>query len=154
MKEIELTRGCVALVDDEDYEELNRYTWCTASNLYAKRNGSVNGKRFTVLMHRQILNAPNGIEVDHVNGERLDYRKGNLRLATFSENQRNSKCQKNNKLGIKGVFWKRSKNRFIAYISPPLQKQIWLGSFKTAQEAKEAYCKAAKELHGEFANLD
>lgn len=153
MKEIELTRGCVALVDDEDFEWLNEWAWAITYNSYAKRDCSINGRRFTVLMHRQILKAPNGIEVDHINGNRLDNRKSNLRLATFSENQRNSKCQKNNKLGIKGVFWKRAKNRFIAYITPPLQKQIWLGSFKTAQEAKEAYCRAAKELHGEFANL-
>lgn len=85
MKEIPLTDGLAALVDDEDYERLARYKWSVAwGSWYPYAQARVDGKR--VLMHRLLTNAPAGYEVDHVNGHSLDNRRGNLRVVTRQEN--------------------------------------------------------------------
>lgn len=149
MKRIPLTKGLFALVDDEDFEWLNQWKW--HSNLgYAKRNSPwQNKKRQVILMHREVLGVPVGLLTDHINGVRHDNRRCNLRVATMSENKRNATKQVNNTTGFKGVR-NRYGGKFAAVIQPPQSKQIWLGTFKTAEEAHLAYCKAATKLHGEF----
>ena len=121
MKEIKLTQGQVALVDDEDFERLNQYKWCIAfngSNWYAARTVSIgNGNQKKVLMHREIMNAPKGVQVDHKNGDGLFNCKENLRFCTNQQNQFNQKnARKNNKLGIKGTSWNKKLKKFRARI--------------------------------------
>lgn len=89
-------------------------------------------------------------EIDHINGIKSDNRIGNLREATKKQNQANKGVLKSSYTGLKGVSFRKARNKFVARISNG-EKRIFLGLFETAQEAHEAYCKAAKEMHGEFA---
>lgn len=155
MKEIQLTQGQVALVDDEDFERLDQYKWHVLFNnsnkFYALRTSSmVNGKRFKILMHREIINAPKNIQVDHRNGNGLDNRKENLRLCTNQQNQFNRiSPNKNNKLRTKGVSWHKGHKRFCARIKFN-SKNIHLGYFTVLADANQAYREAEKRYFGEF----
>lgn len=153
MKVIELTRGKVAVVDDADFSELGQYNWCCTKNGYAIRAKRENGKTTWVYMHREIMNPPEGFQVDHINRNRLDNRRENLRLATRAQNMQNSVKKFDNKSGFKGVHKHSRNNSWIAQISFN-GKMTHLGSFKTAEEASLAYNAAALRLHGDFANLN
>lgn len=153
MKEITLTQGKIALVDDADFEWLNQWNWCasreTHSQLwYAARTEIVDGRRFEVKMHRLILGLVYGdsIRTDHRNGDRLDNQRHNLRIATASQNAMNSKFRVNNTSGFKGVH--RQKNRWRATIC-----KKFLGSFLTPEEAHRAYKQAACKIFGDFARV-
>lgn len=153
MKVIELTKGMVAIVDDEWFDELAQYRWRVSLNGYAMRGKAVNGRCKTIWMHRVVMGDPVGFLIDHRNGNKLDNRIENLRPATKSENGMNCKNRKNNTTGFKGVtFFKKSKC-FQAFITVD-RKQKYLGSFPTAKEAHVAYCAAATELHGAFARFN
>ena len=91
MKEIKLSQGGgIALIDDEDFERVNQRKWGLSSKRYAR--GSINSKM--ILMHRFILNMPKNVDLDHINGNGLDNRKCNLRIATKSQNGGNRKVAK------------------------------------------------------------
>ena len=155
MREILLTQGKVALVDDEDFEQFNQFKWRAwkhRNNYYACRNGkTINGKKSMLLMHREVLNAPLGIQGDHRNGNGLDNQKHNLRLATHTQNMHNRKnAHKNNKLGIKGVCWHKKVKKFRAQIKIN-GKKINLGFFNVLGDADSAYRKAEEKYFGEFA---
>lgn len=156
-REIILTRGQVALVDDGDYDSLIQNKWCADWNkgtrtFYAIRKTILNGKKVTVRMHREILGLAHGYKRDgeHINGDTLDNRRDNLRIATRSQNARNRGKQSNNKSGYKGVHFHKASGKWIAEIGLN-GKHIYLGLYSTPQLAHEAYCKAAEQLHGEYA---
>lgn len=151
MREILLSQGRYTIVDDADYERLNQFKWCF-NNGYAVRNiKNMNSKYRIVLMHREILNAPVGIFSDHINGDKLDNRRGNLRLCTQQQNNRNiTRPRSHNRLGIKGVRFLENRNRFSARIVVD-KKEIHLGSFSSMRFAEEAYQEAEKRYFGEFA---
>lgn len=154
-KEITLTQNKIAIVDDEDYERLNQHKWCVvkAGNLhYAVRNSPRgNGKQGTIRMHRELVNAKKGIQVDHRNGDGLDNSKENLRLATNQQNGFNQKkAHKNNKLGVKGVGWHKRAKKFQARIQIN-GKKIYLGCFTVLGDADSAYRIAEKKYFGVFA---
>lgn len=157
MKEILLTQNKVALVDDEDFEVVNKHKWCAmwdGYNWYAVRGIDLDKKHKTIYMHREILNIPNGIKGDHRNGNGLDNRKGNLRLATHSQNMQNlHKAHKNNSLGIKGVRWCKKFNKFDARITVE-KKNIHLGYFNVMGDADSAYRIAEEKYFGEFARKE
>lgn len=90
-------------------------------------------------------------DIDHINNNRSDNRISNLREATRSQNLQNASIMSNNTSGYKGVFWIKNKNRWSAQIKIN-GKRRRLGVFKTALDAHKAYCLAAKEGFGEFAN--
>lgn len=156
MKEIKLYNGQEVLVDDEDFDRVSVFSW-TISKGYARRTvhvAMVNGKQVTttVSMHRFILNSPEDKWVDHINGNRLDNRKSNLRLTDAFGNGRNKSRQRNNSSGYIGVSKTRN-GKFAAYIMSQ-GKRYNLGRYKTAEEAAKVRDSRAKELHGEFAKLN
>jgi len=97
------------MVDDEDYEYINRWKWYIfkgTNTFYATRTlPRVNGKHLNINMHRVILQTPDGMYVDHINGNGLDNRGVNLRNCTRSQNQHNRGKSRNNTSGYKGVSW-------------------------------------------------
>jgi len=146
MKVIKLTRGQVAIVDDEDFEDLAQYRWRALGTGYASR--SLPGKPIKdELMHRRIMNPPKDKTVDHINRNTLDNRRCNLRLADKSQQMFNK--IEPNESGAKGVRKGRG-TKWRAYITA-YGKNFNLGTFKTIDEAKTARAVAAAKLHGEFA---
>ncbi len=151
MKYIPLTQGRQAIVDDDDYEALKVVKWYVSSG-YAVRSVASSGPRRQVVirMHRLIACAPDGIWTDHINGNRLDNRKCNLRICTPAENNRNVGKRKHNTSGYKGVSMHIRNHCFTAQIRVH-GTLFYLGSFSTAAKAHEAYKAAVKIYHGEFA---
>lgn len=159
MKLIELSQGKQAIVDDEDYEWLSQWKWCFDNKGYARRSqylGYVNGKQktATTLMHRQITGNVHGMQVDHINGNKLDNRRSNLRLCTHTENMRNSRSSVGSYSKYKGVWLDRRVNKWAARICCGNRKRVGLGYFSVESEAAEAYNAAAKKYHGKFARLN
>lgn len=122
MKEIRLTQGMVALVDDEDYELLNRFNWYAhkdGKTFYAAyaRKEAPHEKRITVQMHRLIMGMSfgDGRLCDHINRNGLDNRKNNLRETTKAVNGQNCRLHKNNSSGYTGVRWQKSTKTWVAY---------------------------------------
>jgi hypothetical protein len=103
-------------------------------------------------MHRLIMNAPTDRQVDHVNGDRLDNRRANLRLATQRENSANTRKRSSNKSGVKGVVWDKARKKWAAYIKVNY-RSIGLGRFDTIDAAAEAYATAARKHFGAFARI-
>jgi hypothetical protein len=155
MMEIPLTQGIVALVDDEDYEALSQFKWHTersGDRFYARRKITVGpGRQDNVRMHHSIMETTD--QVDHENGNGLDNRRANLRLASQAQNQQNRGISKANSSGFKGVSWNKRKQRWIAYIHVG-GKQHYLGAFSTPEQAALAYDRAAREKFGEFAHCN
>lgn len=155
MKEIQLTQGKVALVDDEDFDYLNQFKWYTnkCGHGYDKFYAVRLNKHENVHMHRLIMNTPDGFYTDHIDGDGLNNQKNNLRICTSSQNQANKKKCKNNNCGFKGVHLDKPRNKWKATIHKN-NKTIFLGRFDTPQEAAKNYDKAARKYFGEFAELN
>lgn len=149
MKKIYLAnnKGTV-FIDDEDFNYLSTLKWHAQhtwnNRLYAVT--SLGGKK--VQMHRIVLGTPAGKFTDHINGNGLDNRRANLRLATISQNKANSGPYRNNKNGYRGVTW-ASKNRWRAKINVN-NRRIDLGCFKTREEAARAYDQASDKWFGGY----
>ena len=156
MKEIELTQGKVALVDDEDYEYLRQWKWYYGCEGGKNKSGYAvrsitNPKRALIFMHRVIMSTPTGMETDHINCNKIDNRKENLRVCTRLQNKKNNPLMKNNKTGYKGVSI--NNNRYKVKISVN-KKQIHLGYFDKVEDAAKTYNLAALKYHGKFARLN
>lgn len=155
-KKIPLTRGFHALVDDEDYEYLSQHRWAVSINRkihYAVRTLYIGRLHQTARMHRVILNAPNGILVDHVDGDGLNNTRANLRLATNAQNIRNSRKSGSRGSQYKGVSLHNQTGRWQVHITIN-GKVTHVGIFADEIEAALAYDKAAKKHFGEFARLN
>jgi hypothetical protein len=154
MKEIPLTQGKVVIVDDDMYEYLSQWSWYWTGH-YAARGERSGRLQKLFLMHRVVLQAPEGTQVDHINMNKLDCRRVNLRLATRSQNNANRNMHRNNSCGFKGVSWSGNslKNPYKAEIKI-FGHKIYLGCFTTAEDAARAYDQKAKELFGEFARTN
>ena len=149
---IGLTREQHALVDKEDYELLSSFCWQAQptrleNGFYAVRNNgeNSNGTRLKVKMHRQIMNCPDGMEIDHINGDTLDNRKSNLRIVSHSINIKNQKSR-GGKSKYRGVT-EHACYGWRARITVDY-KRISLGVYKTEQEAFKAVQKAQGEYYG------
>lgn len=151
-KEIELTQGQFAIVDDEDFGWLSQWKWRAhwdknAKTYYACRNHTVDGKYIHLSMARLIMDTPNGLLTDHINHNTLDNRKENLRNVTISQNSINRKPSNRNKIGFRGVS--RNGDKYRARIT--LNKTcIDLGNYNNPEEASVAYENASQKLHGKF----
>lgn len=155
MKTIMTFKGEPVMVDDSDFEWLSQYGWSLSTKGYVRRReNQSDGSSIQLLMHRFVLGIPYGDPriVDHANGIKTDNRRSNLRICTKAQNGYNQKEQRNNTSGFKGVTFHKVTGRFMAQIRSDGKKK-YLGTFDTAQEAHDAYCVAALELHGEFANF-
>jgi hypothetical protein len=148
MKEIPLTQGKVALVDNEDFEWLSQWKW-SYHGRYAKRNTSRPNQK-TIRMHREIMHVPSDMETDHLNHGGLDNRKENLRICTHAENMRNRKINLNNSSGFKGVHFSKQHKKWRARIEVDGTRKH-LGLFLTPEAAARAYDEVAKKLFGKFA---
>lgn len=154
-KELPLTQGKVALVDDEDYERLKHFKWSVLrkpDRYYARRNIK-RPQRGGIYLHREIMNAPPGMQVDHINGDGLDCRRANMRLATNAENGQNRIKRVHNTSGFKGVRLDKRRKKWSARIWVN-NKEIHLGMFEIIEEAARAYDEAARKYHGEFARTN
>jgi len=158
MKTISLRNGGEALVDDEDYEYVAKFTWKLyrgrdRTTGYAVRKVVENGHKRVVMMHRVIAQTPNGKVTDHVNGDGLDNRRKNLRVCDTSENMRNRPAPRKPKTSrFKGVSWDKTNGTWRAAIGGQgrgYAKSI--GRFKTEVDAAIAYDLAAIKYFGEFA---
>jgi hypothetical protein len=149
MKEIKLSQGKVALVDDEDYDYLNQWKWHTVfksnNRMYAAHKSGIH----STFMHRVIMNTPSNKITDHIDHNGLNNQRSNLRVCTVAQNQMNKKPY--------GV----SKYLGVAFVKGKFRSQIrgggkyrYLGVFNDEKQAALAYNEAAKKYHGEFANLN
>jgi hypothetical protein len=154
---VPLTKGQFAIIDEADSWPLE-WNWTATWNptkrgFYAARSNCSTDRKRTILMHREVMGASPGTQVDHVNGDTLDNRRGNLRLATRGENQRNRGKTRNNKSGFKGVNWRKAEKKWHARIALN-GKDHHLGYFSDRIEASLTYDAAAIKLHGNFARLN
>jgi len=156
MKQIPLTQGKFALVDDEDFERVNQFKWqahCERSIWYTLRSlPRREGKRLVMRLHRLILNAPPNMQVDHINGNGLDNRKENLRLCTHSQNNWN-RIKKRGSSKFKGVHWHKVGKQWSSQICYN-RKKIYLGLFQDPATAAKVYDDAAKKYFGVFAKTN
>lgn len=150
---VPLTRGLEAIIDAADAAFVGQWNWCVRSNgkaIYAGRAGlRRKGERGIKLLHRELMNAPPGVEVDHRSGDGLNNRRKNLRLATTTQNRRNQRISRANTSGVKGVSWHKRIKRWSASISVN-GKALHLGYHDTKELAQAAYAAASAEHHGEF----
>src|SRR5690606_10757375 len=158
MKEIPLTKEYVALVDDEDYDELSQYNWqalvCKSGPVYAVRRLPLpDGRQTRMLMHRQIMGVTGRTQIDHINRDGCDNRRENLRIATARENSLNRGLFKNNTSGYRGVYLDRRVDKWDAR-SRVDGKVTFLGIFGTPEEAARAYDRAAIAFNHSHAQLN
>ena len=152
MKEIELTQGKFALVDDDNYDYLMQWKWCVTScgnRFYAMRAVKDNGKNIYIYLHRLIMKTPINLFVDHVDHNTLNCQKYNMRNCTRQENSQNRKAWNYGTSIYLGVSFNKERNLFRADI-----RNIHLGYFSNEIDAAKTYDLKAKEIYGEFANLN
>jgi len=157
-KFLSLSCGYFALIDEEDFNRASRHKWCTVKNRadgikYAIGKKKENGKRKTIHLHRFIMNAKKGEEIDHINHDGLDNRKSNLRICSSSQNAMNRRKKKGCCSIYKGVTFWTERGKWKAQITNK-KKCINLGLYELEKEAALSYNKAAKKMFGEFAYLN
>ena len=161
---INLTKGFFAIVDDcdADLAQVNWYSVARSSSksVYAARkvfSADTSTKQTMQYLHRVVLSRIVGRELqpseltDHINGNKCDCRRENLRLATPAQNVANQTLRSNNKSGFKGVAWHKPSKKWRAAIGTR-GRQKWLGYFDDPADAHAAYVEAIKNMYGEFAN--
>jgi hypothetical protein len=154
MKKIKLTKGKFALVDDEDFEYLNQWRWNVSTSGYARRlqyikSSGYGNKDYTtviVTMHRLINQTPDELFTDHINQNKLDNRKSNLRTVTKSQNGINRGKNKNNKSGYKGIYWDTWSEKWRAEIMTNSER-IRLGRFVNIKDAVSVRKQAELKYH-------
>lgn len=163
MKQIPLTQGFVAMVDDFDFDWINQWKWHALvvgrklKKVYAVRNDGT----AKVYMHRAIMQAPKGSDVDHEDGNGLNNQRVNLRVATRTQNNWNARRREGSTPYIGVYFLDPTKPQYTKYADKPYKaavqvngKKIHIGHFKTAEDAARARDAAALEHFGPFAALN
>lgn len=156
---IRLAQPQYAKVDPDDYDRLRRYEWHAhkgGKSFYARARapGARTANRTCLSMHREVLDVPAGMVVDHINHDGLDNRKANLRPATRSQNAYHRKKRSHTAQSkYKGINWSEQTGKWQATITFE-KKRISLGYFRSEIDAARAYDGAAIKYHGEFASLN
>lgn len=150
---ISLSKGGFVLVDDVDYPILNQYKWYLHTSGYARTSLYVEKKHVKLYMHRLIMNTPRHLSTDHINGNRLDNRRSNLRICTESQNRMNTGLRSNNKSGYKGVSWDKEKKKWTVRVRIE-GKAKYLGYFTNKIVAAKVYNEWASKLYGEYARIN
>lgn len=158
MKQIPIRGKGFVIVDDDDYEELSKMRWHLDHNGYpvnAHYTSRKLGKRKAIItkLHRLVIKAQKGEIVDHINHDKQDGRKENLRIVTSRQNAYNRKPERANKTGLKGVTYAAYGNKWRVHIMSN-GKNHYLGSFTSPELAAKAYNEKAIELHGDHAYLN
>lgn len=153
---IPLSKGLVAIVDEDDYERLIRHNWSavwskTSKSFYARRRtfSSDNARTQKMPMHREVMGDPRGMDIDHKNHDTLDNRKSNLRVVTRSQNVMNQRLRSDNRSGVTGVCWYPANRKWGAHIRIN-GKRTHLGLFEILENAVAARISKERELFGEF----
>jgi hypothetical protein len=155
-RKILLTKGKVAIVDVEDYDEISSYRWHVKKNhgtFYAVRYENKNGRKTKISMHRQIMKALPGQQVDHRHRNGLNNRRCELRFCTTSQNNANRRFDKKRTSKYKGVSFDKKVGKWKVYIKCN-GKRYYRGAFCNEIDAAKAYDKAAKKLFKDFAVLN
>ncbi|MEK4910603.1 HNH endonuclease [Niallia sp. FSL M8-0099] len=153
---VETSSGVKFIIDSEDYEKVSKHSWKCDKNGYIRRTVWIDKKAkksTTLALHRFLLNAPDDICVDHINGDILDNRKTNLRLATKAQNNRNAKPSVLNTSGYKGVSYCKESGKWKAQVTYK-GKRVNLGRFSSKEDAARMYNFWAADIYGEFAWLN
>jgi hypothetical protein len=150
VRRIPITGGLYAYVDAADYEVISRHHWRLVGGGYAGRYEK--GK--CVLMHRQLMNPPKGMVVDHVSGNRLDNTRNNLHVCTPAENCRNRPKRRGSSSVYLGVYWVKQRNKWMAVICLGGKRNRTIGYFDDETDAARAYDRAAVVHFGEAARLN
>jgi hypothetical protein len=154
MREIPLTQGAVAIVDDDDYEFLMNWKW-NFNGGYARTLDKVSKQRKILNMHRVLLDANEGEIVDHVNRNKLDNRRNNLRISDCVGNARNrSKYMIDALSDYKGVSYDKKRGKYHSYITVEKGKRVHLGHYTLEKDAAYYYNEYALKYFGEFAVLN
>lgn len=144
-------------IDNEDYSSFKKFRWFLHKDGYAYRYEYDRriSNNSCILMHRQIMSANKfpGFEIDHINGNRIDNRKSNLRVVKRSHNNQNSKIRRDNKSGFRGVWFDEKTKKWCSSIKLE-DKRIWLGRHETPYQAAIAYNQMASKLYGLHAKLN
>lgn len=150
---IPLTKGKVTVINHEDYEKIKTYKWHYRDTGYAVcySKGSITSRK-QIRMHRLLTDCPEGKEVDHIDGDRLNNCRENLRTCTRSQNMMNKGKPEKGSSRFKGVSWHIRAGKWRARIKLN-GAEIYLGIFKREEDAYNAYKKACHEYHKEFANV-
>ena len=144
----------MTIVDDDDFWELSKHKWYCSGQGYAVRTIGQKPHQYNIRMSRIIINAPDGMQVDHIDGDPLNNQKNNLRLCTNADNSRNSRKQRRvTSSRFKGVCWHKIGKKWMASIEAN-GNAIYLGLFNNEEEAAHAYDQSATKLFGEFARLN
>lgn len=150
---IELSSGDVAIIDADKIDLISTKKWYRlqgSNTKYAVSNERGQGGKVTMFyLHRVLMDCPSNMVVDHINGDGLDNRSCNLRLATRSQNNMNRRVGLGGKTGIRGVLYSEERKVYYARIKVK-GKNIYLGTFVTAEEAAKAYADASAKYHGEY----
>ena len=150
MRIIQLTKGKQAIVDDEDYEYLSQLKWSFYSTGYAVRFVTINKKQTAILLHKFVNQTQDGFVTDHINRDKLDNRRCNLRSVPRSINRLNSGLNSNNKSGWKRLFWEESRKSWRVVIkiknSELVNITLYRKSFKDKKQAIDALL-AAEKIH-------
>ena len=144
-REITLLRGQITIVDADDYDKVSTRKWVLGANGYAVSYKSYG----MILMHRLIMNTPKGKVVDHINGNKLDNRKSNLRNCTHAENMQN-RFKANSKSGFRNVYWHARLSKWVVLVKKD-KKMHYFGSFINKEEAIQAARSARTSLFGKYA---
>lgn len=152
-REIQLTQGKVAVIDEADFKRVSAFKWSAdrmGKTWYAVRTVKRLGKKSRIYLHRFVMNATRGLVVDHVNRNGLDNRKRNLRLCTKKQNFWNQGAHKDGRSGVRGVSWRPDTGLWTARLFVN-GKQLNLGCYKRLKDAVAVRRLAEKKHYGVFA---